>query len=116
MHRTKISLAAILISLSAALLALAAANPDEGKNGNARGPGFAVHGNPRHHHLERARKSFDGDLRKLPFVRPQKKERPEREPPSIVPAPLPNGKAQTSAASAGTVTKGVAANVLAPST
>src|SRR3954454_8706853 len=98
MHRTKISLAAILISLSAALLALAAANPDEAKNGNARGPGFAVHGNPRHHHLERARKSFDGDLRKLPFVRPQKKERPEREAPSVVRRPLPNGNAPTSTA------------------
>src|SRR3954464_11377165 len=98
MYRTKIAIAAVLISLSAVLLAWAAADPDEAKSGNARGPGFAVHGNPRHHHLERARKSFGGDLRKLPFVRPQKKERPEREPPSIVPAPLPNGKAQTSAA------------------
>ena len=69
MYRTKIAIAAVLISLSAVLLAWAAANPDEAKNGNARGPGFAIHGNPRHHHLERARKSFDGDLRKLEVER-----------------------------------------------
>ncbi|MFL6528039.1 MAG: hypothetical protein ACJ8IQ_08075, partial [Chthoniobacterales bacterium] len=116
MHRTKISLAAILISLSAALLALAAANPDEAKNGNARGPGFAVHGNPRHHHLERARKSFDGDLRKLPFVRPAKKERPEREAPSVVRRPLPNGNARTSAAPADTGANTLAPSVPAPGT
>lgn len=44
--------------------------------------------NPRELHLQRAR-PFDGDLRKLPYRKPDQKWRPEREPPDHTPRLLP---------------------------
>src|SRR5207248_2024947 len=50
--------------------------------------------------------SFDGDLRSFPYVRPVKKERPEREPPPFMPRlyqPPGQTSAATSAPSGSTV-------------
>lgn len=46
-----------------------------------------VHGNPRELRLKRASRSFEGDLRVLPFVKPAVKERPERKPPPVTRVP-----------------------------
>ena len=56
---------------------------------------------PRESHFNKAR-SFDGDLRTLPLVKPVKRERPEHDDPVITPVPYPgssaSGAAQTAAA------------------
>lgn len=97
MQRTKIAVAAVLISLSAIMLGWAAAAAN---SGGTQPPAFQVHRNPREQHLTRAPRSFDGDLRALPFVKKQKKERPEREPPETVPVPYPNEKTGQATATA----------------
>jgi hypothetical protein len=113
MHRTKITVAASLISLSAILLAWAAANPDDPRN--VSGPALHVQHNPHEHQLLRAARSFDGDVRRLPFVKPAKKERPEREPPAVVPVPFQNANTGAAAPTIDTGANAVVPDVPAPS-
>ena len=62
----------------------------------------------------RTARSFHGDLRTLPYVRPVKKERPEREPPPLMPRFYqPPGKA-TASTSAGSTTSTPAITAPAP--
>jgi len=49
--------------------------------------GAAVITHPHEEQMHRAQ-PFDGDLRTLPQTTPEKRERPEREPPPVVPVPL----------------------------
>lgn len=113
MQRTKIAVAVALISLSAILLAWAAAN---NTSSAAQPPAFQVHRNANEHHLARAARSFEGDLRTLPFVKSRKKQRPEREPPAVVPVPLPKTNASAAAPMIDSGANVMAPDVPAPST
>src|SRR5437879_1627411 len=82
MSRLKVILAIGLISLSAVLFAWSFSPPAGNSSSTQTVDSEArVHRDVQEMHLQRAPRSFDGDLRSLPFEKPAKKERPEREPP-----------------------------------
>lgn len=116
MHRIKIAFAAALISLSAVFVGWAASGASNNPPDAGKGPGFQVHRNPKERHLTRAARSFDRDLRTLPFAKKAKKERPEREPPAVVPVPLSGTNRSAAATAVDTGASTLAPNVPAPST
>jgi hypothetical protein len=67
------------------------------QNGNGRAK---VSLKPKEVRLVRAH-PFDGDLRDLPYTKPVEKDRPEREPPEIIPIPYPTGAGKQSSAPTG---------------
>src|SRR5712691_11310767 len=64
----------------------------------------------------RGARSFHGDVRTLPYIRPVKKERPEREPPPLMPRfyQPPGGTSATPSVSAGSITSTPAMSAPAP--
>ena len=64
------------------------------------GPVTVTH--PREQQMQR-RKPFDGDLRDLPQKPPRKRERPEREPPPVVPVPFSGATTGAAASDTGVV-------------
>jgi Carboxypeptidase regulatory-like domain/MBG domain len=72
-------------------------NQDQGDSQPAEAPSFRVMSHPREDRLVRGH-SFEGDVRTLPQIAPEKFERPEFEAPKIAPVPYP-GTGTPSAAS-----------------
>src|SRR5256885_3074260 len=80
----------------------------------ARGRGSS--GRPQELVAVRGRRSFDGDLRRLPYIPVAKRERPEREPPPLTPRLYQpaGGTSTTTAASSGAATSSSMVNAPAP--
>ncbi|HTC95383.1 MAG TPA: carboxypeptidase regulatory-like domain-containing protein [Terriglobales bacterium] len=66
----------------------AQAAPESTTTSNPNMPAFKVMTHPVEHHLQRG-SSFNGDVRTLPQIPPEKFERPEFEQPEITPVPYP---------------------------
>ena len=77
-------------------------------------PAFRVMSHPREDRLVRGR-SFHGDLRTLPQIRPEKFERPEFEEPAITPVPYPGSPSAATQSAATAVTNAPALSAPAPS-
>src|SRR5437773_7636766 len=93
----------------------ASSNAVQLMSANAQPPDTSVHvlRNPTESHLIRAGRDFRGDLRQLPDVKPVQKERPEHEPPSVVPVPYP-GSASTAPTTASVSSEPAAPSLNAP--
>jgi len=101
-----------LILLATALLFAQSASkpntqamPESTTTGNVKMPSFKVMTHPVEHHLQRGT-PFNGDVRTLPQIPPEKFERPEFEQPEIVPVPYP-GTAISPQASAAPFAAGI---------